>query len=523
LSLKLFSNHIGVEELNFDVRRKLRLSDYSLLNRYNTIFPTTGFEEKHMQLPDFTSARVLVVGDLMLDRYWHGSTSRISPEAPVPVVHVQNNEQRAGGAGNVALNIAALGAKVDLMGFCGQDEAADTLTQIMQSAGVDCLLEKLQDYPTITKLRVMSRHQQLIRLDFEDGFHEVAAEGLLRHFRQQMDQVDVVVLSDYGKGTLNAVEKFIALARSINKAVLVDPKGTDFGIYQHATMITPNFSEFEAIVGACADEQQIVEKGRILLKQLNLQALLITRGEHGMTLICKQESPLHLPTHAREVFDVTGAGDTVISVLAAALAANQSIPEATTLANIGAGIVIGKMGTATISVEEFHDALIGQRAHHRGMIDLGGILEAMQTARMEGEKIVATNGCFDILHPGHIRYLQQARELGDRLVVLVNSDDSVKRLKGPERPINNLEHRMEMLAALECVDWVVSFDTDTPRDMICKLLPDILVKGGDYQDIEEIAGHDCVLANGGEVKILQLVEGHSTTNIIDAIKGESRA
>ena len=203
-----------------------------------------------MQLPDFTSARVLVVGDLMLDRYWHGSTSRISPEAPVPVVHVKDNEQRAGGAGNVALNIAALGAKVYLMGFCGEDEAADTLTQVMQSAGVECLLEKLQDYPTITKLRVMSRHQQLIRLDFEDGFHTVDPNGLLQHFRNQMEQVDVIVLSDYGKGTLSNIEKFIGLARSINKPVLVDPKGTDFGIYQHATMITPNYSEFEAIVGA---------------------------------------------------------------------------------------------------------------------------------------------------------------------------------------------------------------------------------------------------------------------------------
>ena len=475
-----------------------------------------------MQLPDFTSARVLVVGDLMLDRYWHGSTSRISPEAPVPVVHVKDNEQRAGGAGNVALNIAALGAKVYLMGFCGEDEAADTLTQVMQSAGVECLLERLQDYPTITKLRVMSRHQQLIRLDFEDGFHTVDPNGLLQHFRNQMEQVDVIVLSDYGKGTLSNIEKFIGLARSINKPVLVDPKGTDFGIYQHATMITPNFTEFEAIVGACSDEQQIVDKGKLLLSQLDVHALLITRGEHGMTLVCEKKQPLHLPTHAREVFDVTGAGDTVISVLAAALAAKKSIYEATTLANIGAGIVVGKMGTATISAEEFHDALKGQRAHHRGMIDLDSILDAMKTARMEGEKIVATNGCFDILHPGHIRYLQQARELGDRLVVLVNSDASVKRLKGPERPINNLEHRMEMLAALECVDWVVSFDTDTPREMICKLLPDILVKGGDYQDIKTIAGHDCVLANGGEVKIMQLVEGHSTTNIIDAIKGVPR-
>ena len=473
-----------------------------------------------MQLPDFTSARILVVGDLMLDQYWHGSTSRISPEAPVPVVHVKENEQRAGGAGNVALNIAALGAKTSLLGFSGMDEVADALTRILENAGVRCFLQRIEEYPTITKLRVMSRHQQLIRLDFEGGFHAVNPDILLQQFLQEMQQADIIVLSDYGKGTLSSVEKFIGLAKSLNKTVLIDPKGSDFDRYAHASLITPNLNEFEAVVGPCKDQQQIVDKGMLLLERLNLKALLVTRGEHGMSLMGRGEDPLHLPTHAREVFDVTGAGDTVISVLAAALAAKKSYAEATTLANVGAGIVVGKMGTATISAEEFAYALSGQRAHHRGVIGLNGIIEAIKQSRMKGEKVVATNGCFDILHPGHLRYLQQAKALGDRLVVLVNSDDSVKRLKGPDRPVNNLEQRMEMLAALECVDWVVPFDTDTPREMICKLLPDILVKGGDYQDIATIAGHDCVLENGGEVKILSFIAGHSTTNIIQTIKGE---
>ncbi len=474
-----------------------------------------------MQLPDFTSARVLVVGDLMLDQYWHGSTSRISPEAPVPVVHVKDNEQRPGGAGNVALNIAALGAKVSLLGFTGIDEAAGSLTRILEKAGVECFLQKIEEHPTITKLRVMSRHQQLIRLDFEGGFHETNPSLLLERYLQEMERADVIVLSDYGKGTLNAVEKFIGLAKSLHKPVLIDPKGTEFNRYRHASIITPNLNEFEAVVGVCPDQQTIVEKGMQLLEQLGLKALLVTRGEHGMTLLESGEEPVHLPTHAREVFDVTGAGDTVISVLAAAMAAKKSYSEATALANVGAGIVVGKMGTAAISEEEFNYALSGQRAHHRGVVDLNIILDAMKHARREGEKIVATNGCFDILHPGHLRYLQQARALGDRLVVLVNSDDSVKRLKGPDRPVNNLEQRMEMLAALECVDWVVPFETDTPREMICNLVPDILVKGGDYQDITEIAGHECVLENGGEVKILSFIEGHSTTNIIQTIKGKS--
>lgn len=472
-----------------------------------------------MQLPDFTQARILVVGDLMLDSYWHGSTSRISPEAPVPVVHVQNNEQRAGGAGNVALNIAALGAQVTLMGFCGEDEAADSLQDILQSAGVRVVMQRLQDYPTITKLRVMSRHQQLIRLDFEDGFDNADTTEMLKRYRVEMELADVIVLSDYGKGTLVDAKQFIDLAGSLNKLVLIDPKGSEFSRYQHASIITPNFNEFTAVVGACPEQQDIVAKGLHLLTQLDLQALLITRGEHGMTLLTAAQEPLHLPTHAQEVFDVTGAGDTVISVLAAALAAGSSLSEATTLANIAAGIVVAKMGTAAVSIAEFTYALQGQRAHQRGIMDMDGAKEALQYARLEGEVIVATNGCFDILHPGHIRYLQQAKALGDRLLVLVNSDASVSRLKGPERPVNELVQRMEMLAALECVDWVVAFASDTPREMICQLLPDILVKGGDYQDITTIAGHDCVIANGGKVKILAFVEGHSTSRIIDSIRG----
>ena len=476
-----------------------------------------------MQLPQYSAARVLVVGDLMLDRYWHGATSRISPEAPVPVVHIKNNEQRAGGAGNVALNIAALGAKVSLLGFVGNDEPAEALSSLLKQAGVLCLFETIADYPTITKLRVMSRHQQLIRLDFEDGFHAVSANHLLHTFHAELAQAQVVVLSDYGKGTLNQVQDFIQLARQLNKPVLVDPKGHDFSIYRNATLITPNLSEFEAVVGRCADQSQIVERGLNLIAEQQLEALLVTRGEQGMTLLSQDQPPLHLPTQAREVFDVTGAGDTVISVLAASLAARQSLAEATQLANLGAGIVVGKLGTATVNTEELASALHGPRALHPGVCDLPHLLAEMKSARLAGEKIVATNGCFDILHPGHVRYLQQARTLGHRLVVLVNSDDSVKRLKGPERPVNNLAHRMEMLAALECVDWVVPFEEDTPKEVIDQMLPDILVKGGDYTDITSIAGHESVLANGGEVKILSFIEGHSTTSIIQTIKDKTGA
>lgn len=472
----------------------------------------------HMQLPDFSNVRVLVVGDLMLDRYWHGSTSRISPEAPVPVVHVKQDEQRAGGAGNVALNIAALGAKASVVGFSGKDEAAEALRAILQQAGVLCLLEQLDNLATITKLRIMSRHQQLIRLDFEDGFYQQDSATLLHLSHAEMEQAQAVVLSDYGKGTLNAVSAFIDLAKRMRKPVLVDPKGADFTIYKHATIITPNLTEFEAVVGKCADQQQLVERGMNLLSELQLSALLVTRGEHGMSLLQKDLPALHLPTHAREVFDVTGAGDTVISVLAAGMAAKKSIADATALANVAAGIVVGKLGTATVTPEEFAAALHGQRAAQRGVTQLSTLLPTIAHAKAVGEKIVVTNGCFDILHPGHVRYMQQAKALGDRLIILVNTDASVQRLKGPERPVNNLAYRMEMLAALECVDWVVPFDEDTPQQVIEQIIPDILVKGGDYQDITAIAGHECVLQHGGAVKILPFVEGHSTTGIIKSIQ-----
>lgn len=471
-----------------------------------------------MHIPPFHAARVLVAGDIMLDRYWHGVTSRISPEAPVPVVHIGEAEERVGGAGNVALNVAALGAAATLLGYRGADDAGESLEGLLAQGGVNGFLDQPAGTRTITKLRVISRHQQLIRLDFEDGFHHASAERLLTGFARALESHAVVVLSDYGKGTLREAQGMIRLARQAGKTILVDPKGNDFAPYRDATAITPNQGEFEAVVGRCEDDEQLVERGLNLLDGLRLEALLITRGEKGMTLLRRDAAPLHLPTHAREVFDVTGAGDTVISTLAAALAAGCPWPEATQLANVAAGVVVGKLGTATVSVAELAEALHGPRARHHGGVSLEELLLLVQQARAAGEKIVLTNGCFDILHAGHVHYLQQARELGDRLVVLVNSDASVRRLKGESRPVNPLEQRMAVLAALECVDWVAPFDADTPREAICRILPDVLVKGGDYARISDIAGSDCVLANGGEVRLLDFVEGHSTTRLIEAIR-----
>jgi D-beta-D-heptose 7-phosphate kinase/D-beta-D-heptose 1-phosphate adenosyltransferase len=310
-----------------------------------------------LALPDFDRAQLMIVGDVMLDWYWHGLTSRISPEAPVPVVHVQTEETRVGGAGNVALNAAALGAHVRLLGLAGQDAHADRIEQLLQEGGVECFLQRVGGSKTITKLRIISHHQQMIRADFEDHFPELNGDELMFTFEQQLREVEAVVLSDYAKGSLRDSKNLISAARRAGKPVIVDPKGRDFERYRGATVITPNLSEFEAVVGRCEGEVDIERKGVALRDALELDAVLVTRSEKGMTLIARGHAPLHLPTRAREVFDVTGAGDTVVATLSAALGAGVPLDEAVALSNVAAGIVVAKLGTATVSRPELHQAL----------------------------------------------------------------------------------------------------------------------------------------------------------------------
>lgn len=473
------------------------------------------------KLPDFTSARVLVVGDLILDSYWQGGTSRISPEAPVPVVHVQQCENRPGGAGNVAINIAELGAGVIVDGLIGNDDAGRQLTAALHHARIDCRFCPSEDVSTITKMRVLSRHQQLIRLDFEEFRDNAPVAELLERYSAALADVDIVVLSDYAKGTLLNVTEMIARARRAGKPVLVDPKGNDFERYRGATLLTPNRGEFEAIVGDCRNDSEFAERAAGLLQHLELEALLITRSEQGMSLLSKGEPMRHFPARAREVFDVTGAGDTVISVLAAALAAGESMNQAALLANEAAGIAVAKLGAVAVTPAELravlnpldNDAAISGQ----GIVGEDELLELVSRARQRGERIVMTNGCFDLLHAGHVTYLEQARRLGDRLIVAVNDDASVARLKGAGRPLNSLTQRMAVLAALRSVDWVTAFTEDTPERLICRVLPDLLVKGGDYT-AEQIAGHGCVTAAGGQVRVLDFAAGCSTSAIIDAIR-----
>lgn len=477
-----------------------------------------------IDLSSLASSKVLVVGDVMLDSYISGNTQRISPEAPVPVVHIQDNYQRPGGAANVALNIAALGAKATLLGLIGDDDDGRLLQQTLLNENVDSRLIASRNAKTISKLRVMSRNQQLIRLDTEDGFAHTNHEQLLKQAISATEEVAAVVLSDYNKGTLRPIlSELLAHCKKRKVPVLVDPKGNDFSIYDSATLLTPNMSEFESIAGKPTDEADFQQRAFHLMADYHIDNLLVTRSEKGMSLFQNDATPFNLAAEVREVFDVTGAGDTVIATLATALGASYSFHDATTLANLAAGIAVGKMGTATVSLAELQTAVINKQHSdvitQNGILPLNNLLKETQLARASGETLVMTNGCFDILHAGHVHYLNEARKLGDRLIVAVNSDASVKRLKGDERPINSLENRMLVLDALACVDWVVAFDADTPAQIIDAIIPDKLIKGGDYQT-EDIVGYETVTQAGGEVLTIDLTPGCSTTNIINKAKGK---
>jgi D-beta-D-heptose 7-phosphate kinase/D-beta-D-heptose 1-phosphate adenosyltransferase len=381
---------------------------------------------------------------------------------------------------------------------------------------VRCELVRSPSVPTVHKLRVIARSQQLIRVDAEESLAS-CAEDFGKLFAKLVRGVDAVVLSDYAKGTLSRAPDLVAACRSAGVRAFIDPKGTDFKRYRGAFALTPNRGEFEAVVGACADEAELLRKGDALCAELELQALLVTRGEQGMTLFRRGASALTLQAEAREVFDVTGAGDTVIALLAAGVAAGLDLADAAALANLGASIVVGRIGVATVTRSELQLALHRLGSGGDGVVQLPELVALVAEAKARGERVVLTNGCFDILHAGHVAYLEEAKSCGDRLVVAVNDDDSVRRLKGPSRPVTALADRMAILAGLASVDWVVPFAEDTPADLIARVLPDVLVKGGDYRP-EDIAGGDAVRKNGGAVRVLGFKPGRSTSGLIDAIR-----
>jgi D-beta-D-heptose 7-phosphate kinase/D-beta-D-heptose 1-phosphate adenosyltransferase len=471
---------------------------------------------------NFSAARVLVVGDVIFDQYFHGSASRISPEAPVPVVLVDTINARLGGAANVALNVKALGASVTVLGVTGNDIAADQLKALLVKEDIPYRFLTALGKKTIHKLRVLSQHHQMMRLDQEESLRiEAPADRalFLSYFEEALSCHDIVILSDYAKGTLEGLsEILIERARAHQCPVVIDPKSIDPICYRGADVLTPNLKEFEAWVGPCASLSVLETKAQALLVQYDIDCLVLTRSEQGISVFQHNMPVLHVPAQAKEVCDVTGAGDTVVAVLAAGLGSKHSIKQSVMLANLAGGIVVGKLGTATVTPQELYQQMGEETGVELGVLDEPTLLAQVAAAKLRGEIIVFTNGCFDLLHAGHVSYLNEAKDLGNRLIVAVNTDSSVKKLKGETRPIHSLDDRMLLLSNLKTVDWVTPFVDDTPTALIKKISPDIMVKGGDYSDIHALPGASHVLSTGGRVEILSLKPGRSTTNTVRKIQ-----
>ncbi len=473
----------------------------------------------------FAALRILVIGDVMLDRSIWGDVDRISPEAPVPVLRSVRTTNAPGGAANVAMNLVGLGVKVTQAGFWGNDVEMRALGALLGPAGVDFSGMVLSGHPTISKTRIVSRNQQLLRLDVENADPHPAAEheALLERSLELASTADAIVLSDYAKGALRAqlCQAVITLARKQKIPVLVDPKGQDFNKYAGATTICPNLQELGLVTGIASHNlADLMAAAQRLVSQLSIDYMTVTMSEKGIRILYP-DSVFHSPTRAREVFDVTGAGDTVVATLAASLAGGLDPETAVNLANIAAGIVVAKTGTAPISRNELVAELTAS-ARISGpdkILDLQQLLVRLAEWRANGDRIVFTNGCFDILHVGHITLLEHCRAFGDKIVIGLNSDASVRRLKGPTRPVVGENERARVLAALGSTDAVIIFDEPTPMELIQLVRPDVLVKGGDYTR-STIVGADDVATWGGRVEIVPTVTGASTTNTIRKIAGK---
>lgn len=481
----------------------------------------------NINLMDLSLAKVLVLGDVMLDQYWHGGTSRISPEAPVPVVKINKTDNRPGGAANVACNLSALGVKTKLLGLLGNDPAADILKQLLNTQGIPHEFVTADKFSTIVKLRVLCRHQQMIRLDHEEdpeNISDATLKQLYDLYASELSNYKAVILSDYAKGVLNNPQPFIQAANALGIATIVDPKNHNVELYRGAHIIKPNIIEFENIVGKSKSLVALEEKSRNLIATYGFGALVVTRGSQGMSVIPADRPATHLPAYSGEVYDVTGAGDTVIAVLSSGIASGMSLEQAAHLSTLAAGIVVGKVGTSSVTVQELRAALGKHKDLPLGIADVETLKEIVKLSQARGEKVVFINGCYDLLHYGHIRYIEQAKALGDRLIIGVNTDASVKRLKGANRPMYNTQQRMEVLAALKAVDWVVAFEEDTPGKLVEALSPNVLAKGDEnFKTIEQIPateGVEHVLKNGGSVHLIARTAECSSSKMIEFITAE---
>jgi D-beta-D-heptose 7-phosphate kinase / D-beta-D-heptose 1-phosphate adenosyltransferase len=496
----------------------------SLLDRVHRILsPLRGIMKNSFQIPDFSGVKVLVIGDLILDQYIWGKVDRISPEAPIPVVKVESRSFRLGGAANVAANLTGLGCKVFLVGVHGTDPSGRILQNILKEKKLDGSCVFCEAVPTITKIRVVGGHQQLLRIDEEktDGFPDWVYIDLKRKITEHMPDVDVVIMSDYGKGMFlkGLAADCIKEDGRFEKPIFVDPKMQDWNLYRGATCITPNLKEFnEVSIKMGLEKKTFFEKGFEICRQFDLTFLLVTQGSQGMSLFHGDGYTATMPTTAREVYDVSGAGDTVIASFAASFAAGLPLDKAMKLSNLAAGVAVGKVGTHAITLDELNDAVrFSGTTFSKCVSTLQEGLEIIDGWRRRGEKIVFTNGCFDLLHAGHIKLLRAARQEGSKLIVGLNTDESIRRLKGDSRPIVNQYDRAVVISALDCVDLVVFFDDDTPLQLIQKLRPNILCKGSDYTR-ETVVGHELVESWGGRIVLIPLVTDLSTSKILERIQ-----
>jgi D-beta-D-heptose 7-phosphate kinase/D-beta-D-heptose 1-phosphate adenosyltransferase len=472
---------------------------------------------------------VLCVGDLMLDEFIYGEVSRISPEAPAPVIAVQRSETNIGGAGNVARNIASIGARCIFVALIGEDEAGTKLKALLsQEDRIEGVLVCDRTRPTTRKQRFVSEHfsTHMLRADWElarpasGGIEQQLIDAIL----PQLARADIVLLSDYAKGVLTArvIRNVIDAARQLGKRVIVDPKSANLAIYRGATLLTPNRKEFAEATRSRADtEQSIAEAAQDAMQLADCEAMLVTQSEHGMTLVARGGEAIHVPAHPVKVRDVSGAGDTVVAVLAVTLAAGADWETALRMANAAAAVAISKKGTATVTSGELRRKILPHAylAAEEKIVAAGGDIGAhLQDWRKQGLRVGFTNGCFDILHPGHVKVLTAARGACDRLIVGLNSDASTRRLKGEGRPVQDERARAEVLAALEAVDLVAIFEEDTPIKLITQIRPNVLVKGGDYSR-DQVVGHEIVEANGGQVLLVDVLPGFSTTRLVDRARG----
>ena len=483
----------------------------------------------------FNKAKILVIGDAMLDKYSFGSTNRISPEAPVPVLKIERETLKPGGAANVAANLSSLGLDVSLLAEVGVDSNGKILRKLLKSLKIDLISGSNKTYKTTTKTRVISQNQQLIRIDDEGDNRNNPINSSNKEIEKLIKKSDAIIFSDYNKGSLKNISQLIKIANKYKKIVFIDPKGHNFDPYKNSFAITPNLNEFENIVGPCKDHKVIIKKAKQLSNKLNINSVLITLGSDGMILVRKNQKAEHIKaTSANEVFDVTGAGDTVIAVLCATYISSpdDDLHFASVVSNIAAGEVIKKLGAQSINAEELTSMVNNQinseaklEAEYLKNLDLldkcnriianeNQLEIIIRLIKNMGFNIGFTNGCFDILHRGHTKYLDDARESVDFLIIGVNDDLSVRNLKGITRPINNIKDRMEMLRRITLDDaFIIKFSEATPMRLIRKIKPDILIKGGDYKE-SEIIGGDFVKKNKGILKIIPFVKGCSTSNII---------